>query len=74
MILIKFEKDYELGLMKVNSWQYITPQMAMKVKLTDLQGKFNDSDIPLNFYKYPTEFVLDSNNKLRRYYVKKKAV
>ena len=74
MVLVKFEQDHELGMLKVNSWQYITPKQAMKIKLTNLQAKFNDSDIPTNFYKYPTEFVLDNKNKLRRYYVKKKIV
>ena len=74
MVLVQFEKDHELNILKVKSWQYITTKAALKIK--NLEGqriKFNDSDIPTNFYKYATEYFLD-NNRLRRYYIKKKAV
>lgn len=71
MIVVHLMKDSELDVNRVVSWYYVDREKSIGIKniLGSIQ-KFDQDEVPSDFYSHATEYFVDEN-KLRKLYIKK---
>ena len=70
MVVVHLIKDEELELLRVVSWYYVDREKSIGIK--NIPGsiqKFDQDEVPTDFYSHATEYFVDEN-KLRRIYIK----